>query len=244
MGAVLPQIGDMRPMSPDTEFKQEVILICLLAMSLIFGVKIGIVRVAMIVGLLHLAFQYVRGLAILALVLPFLVAHPLRRQFEFLRPSPVAFPLFDRRGFRFMRTAATFSAPLVAAGLLGAAYAGWWPLAAPPAHYAPAAALDYASKANMSGPVLNDYDFGGYLIFRGIPTFIDGRTLFFGKGFALDYFEATALGGGDKLEQLADAYKVSWTLLRTGSAAALHFDHASGWRRIYADNVAVVHVRR
>ena len=49
----------------------------------------------------------------------------------------------------------------------------------------------------MNGPVLNDYDFGGYLIFRGIPTFIDGRTLFFGKQFALDYFDATALGAGN-----------------------------------------------
>ena len=124
------------------------------------------------------------------------------------------------------------------------AYATLRPLDAPAEHLAPAPALDHALKANVNGPVLNDYDFGGYLIFRGIPTFIDGRTLFFGKQFALDYFDATALGAGDKLEQLADAYKVSWTLLRSRSAPALHFDHSPGWRRIYADDVAVVHVRR
>jgi hypothetical protein len=127
---------------------------------------------------------------------------------------------------------------------MAAAYTALQPVAAPPEHYALAPALAHATKANVTGPVLNEYDFGGYLIFRGIPTFIDGRTLFFGKRFALDYFGATVLGAGDKLERLADAYRVTWTLLRTGSAPALHFDHSPGWRQIYADPVAVIHVRR
>jgi hypothetical protein len=46
---------------------------------------------------------------------------------------------------------------------------------------APPAALN----AKVTGPVFNDYDLGGYLIFRGIPTFIDGRTLPFGKDFSI-----------------------------------------------------------
>jgi hypothetical protein len=118
------------------------------------------------------------------------------------------------------------------------------PVDSPPKGFAPAAAVDYVLKANVTGPVLNDYDFGAYLIFRGIPTFIDGRMWPFGIEFARRYFDAIALGAGDKLEQIADTYKVSWTLLRPKSAAALHLDHSSGWRRIYLDDVAVVHVRR
>ena len=47
----------------------------------------------------------------------------------------------------------------------------------------------------------------------------------------------------DKLDQIVDAYKVSWTLLRPESAAALHFDRSPSWRRIYVDRIAVVHVR-
>jgi hypothetical protein len=50
------------------------------------------------------------------------------------------------------------------------------------------------------------------------------------------------LGAGDKLEPMAEAHRVSWTLLRPRSPAALYFDHSPGWRRIYADDVAVVHV--
>jgi hypothetical protein len=146
--------------------------------------------------------------------------------------------------FRPVVTGIALVATLVTAGLLTTAYVSLRPVDAPPEQFAPATALDFALKANVTGPVLNDYDFGGYLIFREIPTFIDGRTLPFGKRFANDYFDAMALGNDDKLEQLADAYKVSWTLLRPRSAAALHFDHSPAWRRLYADEVAVVHVRR
>jgi hypothetical protein len=244
LGPLLRQIGELRPMSPYTEFNQEVILLCLLAMSLLFGVKIGIVRVAMLVGLLHLALQHVRGLAIFALVLPLIVAHPLQQQFAFLRPSADAFPLFRSGRFRSRATVLALSVTLVTAGLLGAAYATLRPADAPDKDITPAAALDYAMKAGVTGPVFNDFDFGGYLIFRGIPTFIDGRTLPFGKQFALNYSDAIALGADDKLDRLADAYSVSWTLLRPRSVAALHFDHSPAWQRIYADDVAVIHVRR
>src|SRR5262245_25907890 len=68
LGEVLQNIGDARAMNPYIEFNQEVILVCLLAMTLIFGVKIGVIRALMIAGLLHLALQHVRGLAIFALV--------------------------------------------------------------------------------------------------------------------------------------------------------------------------------
>jgi len=244
LGELMLQIGELRPMNPYTEFKQEVILLCLLAMSLLFGVKIGLVRILMIVGLLHLGLQHVRGLAIFALVLPLMVAHPLQRQFDFLQPSVDAFPLFAGRRFRSLVTILALSATFVSASLLGAAYVTLRPFDAPATDITPAAALDYAVKAELAGPVLNDFDFGGYLIFRGIPTFIDGRTLPFGIEFARRYSEAIALGAGDKLEQLTDAYKVSWTLLRPRSAPALHFDHSPGWRRVYSDDIAIVHVRR
>jgi hypothetical protein len=243
LGEVLRHIGDMRPMDPYIEFTQEVTLLSLLAMALLFGVKIGIARVLMIVGLLHLALQHVRGLAIFGLTLPLMIAHSLRQQFAFLRPITDPFPLFDKRRFRPGVTGSALVATLVVAGLVGTSYLTWRGVDAPPNDFAPAAALDHTMKADVAGPVLNDYDFGGYLIFRGIRTFFDGRMLPFGKQFALDYFDAMTLGADDKLDRLVDAHKVSWTLLRPRSAAALHFDHSPHWRRIYADDIAVVHVR-
>jgi hypothetical protein len=99
-------------------------------------------------------------------------------------------------------------------------------------------------QQNVSGPVFNDFDFGGYLIFRGIKTYIDGRTLPFGRQFAIDYFEALQIKNQAKLDELADTSKASWTLLRPGSTMANHFDRSPRWRQLYADDIAVVHVRR
>jgi hypothetical protein len=241
LGEGLQYIGEWRPMNPYTDFAQELVLLSLLALALISGVKIGIVRVLMIVGLLHMSLQHMRGLAIFALVLPFLVAHPLQQQFTFLRPSVDPLPLFDRRIFRSLQTAIALSVTLIAGGMLAATYAILRPADAPPAAITPAAAVDSAISANITGPVFNDYNFGGYVIFRGIPTFIDGRVFPFGKEFVLEYLNAD---DSKRLDQLVDKYGATWTLLRPKSLAVLHFDQSPHWRRVYADDVAVVHVRR
>ena len=241
LGEILHHVGEWRPMNPYVDFAQELVLLSLLALALISGVKIGIVRVLMIVGLLHMSLQHMRGLAIFALVLPFLVTHPLQQQFTFLRPSVDPFPLFDRRIFRSLRTAIALSLTLIAGGVLATTYAILRPADAPPSTSTPAAALDYAIGANITGPVFNHYNFGGYLIFRGVPTFIDGRALPFGKEFNRDYITAD---DSNKLDQLVDKYGVTWTLLRPKSSAVLHFYQSPHWRRVYADDVAVVHVRR
>jgi hypothetical protein len=241
LGEILHHIGEWRPMNPETDLTQELVLLSLLALALISGVKIGIVRVLMIVGLLHMSLQHVRGLAIFALVLPFLIAHPLQQQFAFLRPSVDSFPLFDRRRFLSLRTAIALSVTLVASGVVATTYATLRRDDAPPSAITPAAAVDNAINTSVTGPVFNDYDFGGYLSFRGVPTFIDGRALPFGKEFGRDYFKAD---DSNKLDHLVDKYRVTWTLLRPKSTAAVHFDQSPHWRRVYADDVAVVHVRR
>ena len=132
LGDLLRQLGEWRPMNPSTDLVQEVILLCLLALTLLFGVKIRIIRVLMIVGLLHLALQYVRGLALFALVLPLMLAHPLQQQFAFLRHSTDPFPLFDRRRFRPLATTIALVTTLVVIGLLGAIFVFLRPAEAPP----------------------------------------------------------------------------------------------------------------
>jgi hypothetical protein len=244
LGEFLNHIGEWRALDAYHDFNQELILLCLLTLTLSFGVRIGFLRVLMVVGLLYLGLRYMRGLPIFGLALPLMIAHPLQQQFAFLRPSMDQFPLFDRQRFRLFPTAIALATIFVVAGLLGAAYITLRPADGPSNNFSPAAAIDFAMKANVTGPVFNDFDFGGYLIFRGIPTFIDGRTLPFGKEFALKYLDAVDPSGGNKLEQLADTYQVSWTLVRANSPAAFHFDLSPHWRRIYADDVAVVHVRR
>jgi len=108
---------------------------------------------------------------------------------------------------------------------------------------APAQALAAAKRAGLTGPVFNDYDFGGYLIFEGVAPFVDGRIDLYGDDFMRAY--AAALSAeGDRLPQLLARYHIAWTLLRPEEPAAAALDRDPAWERVYADANAVVHRRR
>jgi hypothetical protein len=90
----------------------------------------------------------------------------------------------------------------------------------------PAAALAAAAAHHVEGPVFNDYNFGGYLIFSGIEPFIDGRY-FYGDAFIKRYFDA-AFVLNDELPGLLAEYGIAWTLLSAQSPAVVLLDHLQG----------------
>jgi hypothetical protein len=90
--------------------------------------------------------------------------------------------------------------------------------------------------------VLNSQPFGGYLAYRGVPTFIDGRIEMYGNDFLAAAFQAEN-GNEAALTELLARYRVAWTLLLPQSAAAGIVDRLPGWERVYADERAVVHRR-
>jgi len=106
----------------------------------------------------------------------------------------------------------------------------------------PASALARVPPELAARPVFNSYGFGGYLIWRGVRPFIDGRGDMYGDAFLEPAVRAER---GDRAELLAllSRWKVDWTLLAPGDAAAQVLDREPGWRRLYADRYAVVHVR-
>ena len=106
----------------------------------------------------------------------------------------------------------------------------------------PLSALAAAARLGIEGPVFNSEGFGGYLTFRGIPTFIDGRAELYGNAFLDDYLRA-ARGDEVTLSQLLDRYGVTWTLLQPQEGAVSRLDVLSGWRRVYTDAEAVIHMR-
>jgi hypothetical protein len=107
----------------------------------------------------------------------------------------------------------------------------------------PVAAVVELKKLNLAR-VFNDYDFGGYLIAHGVATFIDGRTELFGEKFFVDHNAASGLMEPENLFRLLEAYKIEATLMRAQSAATKLLDHIDGWQKIYADDIATVHVRK
>jgi hypothetical protein len=114
---------------------------------------------------------------------------------------------------------------------------------APHTHGSPVAAVAELKKLNVSR-VFNDYDFGGYLIANGVPTFIDGRTELYGEKFFVDHNAASGLMEPENLFRLLDQYRIEATLMRTQSAASKLLDHVDGWQKVYTDDIATIHVRK
>jgi hypothetical protein len=124
---------------------------------------------------------------------------------------------------------------------LGVAAIGGW---APRAQISPAGAVA-AVKAQTTGPIFNDYDFGGYLIYAGLKPFIDGRTdQLYGEAFTVRHHRAVTLQNVGDFVRLLDEHRIAVTLLNPATPAVGLLDRMSEWQRIYADEVAVVHVRR
>jgi hypothetical protein len=243
-GPLLQQNGDWRAMNAYLDRYHAAILLALLILALTSGTKIRFTRALLLVGMLHMGLLHVRGLAMIALTWPSMMAGPLRTQFAFLRPATDPWPLFGTRRSGSLPAMAGITAVAVAMVILGTVHTRLLPVVVPSPNISPRAAVDYVLHEKVDGPVLNDFDFGGYLIFRGIKTFVDGRGLPFGKKFLADYYAASDLNKLEKLDEMANTYRVTWTLLRPNTSMAYYFDHSPRWRRLYADDIAVVHVRR
>ena len=209
----------------------EMAILTLIAGALYSGIKLTPPRIALVLGLLHMALSHVRNVEIFALLLPIVVLAPVASQFT-LRPAWLA------------RTGVPISVMAVAMALLG----GWtWLLAAnatfaPPENHSPSAALD-ALKAHNPKRVLNDLPFGGYLIWRQIPVFVDGRAELYGEAFDVAYYRAMQLKDVNQFLEILKRWDIDAVLLTPHTPAVGLLDHIGGWRRAYADENAVLHVR-
>jgi hypothetical protein len=241
MSFAMGQLVEWR--SPDFQSFEplELWLAVVLFAGFALGWRLPPTRLFMLLLLLHMALQHRRHGELVGLVAPLLLAPALAPQLSALLERRSAGPI-DRTlaelakpaSLRGVAIAATVLAALSAAVLHGAATRTDVAI--------PAAALAAVETAHVTGPVLNDYGFGGYLIFEGIPPFIDGRAELYGDEFIKRYVQAMLLDS-DELPKLLDRNGIAWTLIAPERPAVLLLDHLPNWRRFYADEVAVVHVR-
>ena len=92
--------------------------------------------------------------------------------------------------------------------------------------------------------MFNGYTFGGPLIQSGIRPYIDGRSEMYGDAFVRDY---VAIADGDfaRFNRAVERYGIRWTILGNGNRELIaKLDGSGQWRRVYADRVGVIHVRR
>jgi hypothetical protein len=194
------------------------------------GVTLPVVRVLVVIGLLHFALAQIRNADLLGMLAPLYLAAPLGRTFGAPTGIDAAGP---SRGLNL-------AALGVLVAISGAALARD---IRPAAAITPQAAIAQADLTG-TGRVLNDYAFGGYLIFAGIPTFIDGRSELYGGPFIDRYNRAIALIDLGDFLKLLDDYNINATLLAPQTPAVAMLDRLPQWQRVYGDDVAVVHKRR
>jgi hypothetical protein len=229
LGEALRWIGEWRPQDFGHVSAFELLLLAGI-FALARGITLPVVRALVVIGLIHFALAQVRNADLLAMLAPLYLAAPLARQLgaraEEDAPGSV-------RGINL----AVIAAMIVATGIV------LMREVRPSAQTTPAAAVASAGLAK-SGPVLNDYSFGGYLIFAGIPTFIDGRGELFGGPFIARYNRDLSLADLNDFLKLLDQYKFGATLLEPETPAVAMLDRLPDWQRVYSDDVAVVHKRR
>jgi hypothetical protein len=229
LGSALTWIAEWRPQDFSHVGGFELLLLGSI-FALTRGVTLPLVRGLVVIGLLHFALAQIRNADLLAMLAPLYLAAPLGRRFG----GPAA------------GDASIAPRGLNLAGL-GVLIAMSWAAFARDVRPAPAITPQAAiAEANLAkaGPVLNDYSFGGYLIFAGIPTFIDGRGELYGGPFINRYNRALALIDLEDFLKLLDEYKIGATLLAPSTSAVAMLDRLPQWQRVYSDDVAVVHKRR
>ena len=231
LGELLRHISEWVPPDFGTLTPLEVFILALLAGALHCGVRLSPPRILLVLGLLHMTLSHVRNIEIFAILIPVVVLTPVASQ-------------FGLQGARAGRMPFPAASAAILAAIVGLST---WAVAGranyePSATHSPAAAVDALKRQNAKR-VLNDLPFGGYLIWRSVPVFVDGRAELYGEQFEMKYYNALQLKDVNLLFELLKQYDIDAVMLNPATPAASLLDHLAGWQRIYADENAVVHLR-
>ena len=109
----------------------------------------------------------------------------------------------------------------------------------------PAAAVAYIAANHPAGPILNHYNWGGYLIWKlypEYPVYIDGRADLYGDSF-LDDFSSTYYARTDHWQRDLEQWHIRTVLFPPDAPLISILRSQSGWHQLYADKSAVILTR-
>jgi hypothetical protein len=215
-------------------------IIGLFALLAYFGIKLRGPRLLTLLLVTVFALEHKRGLGLFALVGPLLLVRPLATRLPWIRVHDAAVDPVIRFANRHCSSIALACTTVVA--IAGVTMWTIGPQIHPPRGRAPDEAIAAAKHAGITGNVLNSHGFGGYLIFEGIPPFVDGRVELYGNQFLQRYFDAMNLSSPDDAIRIIKKYDIRWALLQPGEPIAFMLK-ADGWVQLYGDHVAIVLVK-
>jgi hypothetical protein len=221
----LGHIGEWQP----SDFSQaSPFAIALLTTLFVLGsgkLKVPAIRLLILLGLVWLALSHGRHQMLLGVVAPILLAPSLA----------LAWPARNESGKPvWTAVAAAGFAALILIRVALPVVRGDDPVS-------PVAALAHVPRFVRETPVLNDYSFGGYLIWNGVKPFIDSRADLYGDIFLQNYAAITA-PDKDALAAALAFYHVRWTIFAANAPVVRLLDATPGWHRFYTDKLAVVHI--
>jgi hypothetical protein len=214
-----------------------------------FGIRLLWPRLISFGLIIVMGLSYIRGLLMFFLLAPVILARPVGECAEYLGPQ-----LLDERATEsdkaldpvlavLWRRSKTILAVCAAVAVLITVSMWWRQDIVPPKSLVPKEAIDFVQRNNIAGNVFNSYQFGGYLISLGIPTFIDSRAELFGDTFLKKYVDTVNVVDIGSAFELLDDYKVNWVLLDPTEPLARALARSALWDEVYVDDDAVVFVR-
>jgi hypothetical protein len=238
LGKLLSLIWEWMPADFSKFSFFEATLLALIAFAFHYRLKLSVPRIMLLVGLIWMALSHVRNIEVFAFLAPLVLAKPIAEHFG--TTAAAAARLGENRSPSYVTIAAAATIAL----------AGWATTVTFVAHHpfsfmptvTPVAAADLLEQRKAQR-IFSTAPFGGYLMSRDIKVFIDGRAELYGEQFVLDYFNATEARNVGEFLGLLDKYRIDATLLIPTSPMAYALDQVKGWKRLYADDIAVIHVR-
>lgn len=107
----------------------------------------------------------------------------------------------------------------------------------------PVAAVDFLFESGLEkARGYNEYAWGGYLIWRGIPVFVDGRADVYGDEFLFLYQQGRQLE--PNWREPLDSFNVDYVLMDRNARLGTMLREVSGWREVYVDDLARVFLRK
>jgi hypothetical protein len=133
---------------------------------------------------------------------------------------------------------------LIATGAVALAFPGSRALAQQVNKANPVKAVEFLKQSGLSGRMLNDYGYGGYLIWAAPerPVFIDGRAdVYEPAGVLADYMRFMLLDADP--QSLLSKYRIDYCLFAQEERIARALPLIPGWKKIYSDEKAVIFAR-
>jgi hypothetical protein len=217
----------------------RIVIPALLVASLAFAGWRNLSRLALGVFMVYLTWRHQRFIMLLAVVAPMITRDAFVAAVRSLAARRNLFQGLDPLRDPSWRAPAAIGCLAAFAALPFVAEK-----AEPPGMSAPVEALRSVPPDVRATPVYNSYNFGGFLVMQGVPTFIDGRTdQLFTNDFMARMFRYIEAGDRASFMAFVEGRGARWALVQTNQKELPFFESSPDWRETYADEHAKVFVR-